>query len=126
MLLIARKGVAASVTFAAPEFDTRQSPKQRRSGELRALPIRRHERSALLGAVARLDLLLRAVLGRRVLDHRVEDAAIGGVVVGDDLPLLAVPLLDAGLVRALVILAGELHWRDHALEAELLDARLGQ
>src|SRR5690554_1708443 len=50
-------------------------------------------RSALLRAVARRDLLLGRVLGRSVLDHRVEDRQVGLVVARDDLPLLAVPLL---------------------------------
>src|SRR5205823_2928243 len=83
-------------------------------------------RSALLGAVARRDLLVRRVLGRLILDHRVEDRQIGLVVAGDGLPLLAVPLLDAGLVRALVILARELDRLHHAFEAQLLDALCGE
>src|SRR5882724_6877974 len=82
--------------------------------------------SALLGAVARRDLLLGGILGRRVLDHRVEDRQVGLVVAGDDLPFLAVPLLDARDVGALVVLAAQLDRGHHALEAKLLDARGGQ
>src|SRR6476469_1212369 len=51
-------------------------------------------RSALLGAVARRDLLLRRVLAGDVLDQRRQDRVVGSVPVGDDLPLLAVPLVD--------------------------------
>ena len=40
-----------------------------------------------------------AYLADCVLDHRVEDRQVGLVVVGDDLPLLAVPLLDAARRR---------------------------
>src|SRR6476620_8384190 len=101
------------------------------SGERESRPACGHtaikpRRSALLGAVARGDLLLGRVLGRLLLDHRVEDRKIGLVVAGDHLPLLAVPLLDARNVGALVVLTAQLDRADHALEAELLDARGGQ
>src|SRR5258707_12686647 len=79
-------------------------------------------RSALLRAVARGDLLLRCVLAGRVLDQRFDDGIVGGEPVGDHLPLLAVPLVDAAETGALVVAAGDLDRSDHALEAELLDA----
>src|SRR5581483_4664742 len=78
--------------------------------------------SALLGAVARRDVLLLGVLLRVLLDHRRQELLVGRVVVGDDLPVLAVPLLDAGLVCALVVMAGELDGLQHAFEAERLQA----
>src|ERR1051325_9172333 len=68
------------------------------------------------GAVARRDLLLGRVLGRGVLDQRLDDRIVGGVPVGDHVPLLAVPLVDTAEPRALVIGARDLDRSDHALE----------
>src|SRR5258707_8452719 len=59
--------------------------------------------SALLGAITRGDLLLQGVLGRGLLNHRIEQRQVGRVEIRDDLPRLTVPLLDAGLIRALMI-----------------------
>src|SRR4051794_19738101 len=61
--------------------------------------IKLNPRSALLGAVARRDLLVGRILGRLFLDHRIEDRQVGLVVARDGLPFLAIPLLHAGLVR---------------------------
>src|SRR4029077_8985949 len=77
-------------------------------------------RSALLRAVARRDLLLGGVLGRRVLDQRRDDGVVGGVPVGDHVPLLAVPLVDAAEAGAFMVGARHLDRSDHTLEAELL------
>src|SRR6266850_138061 len=82
----------------------------------------RRKGSALLRAVARRDLLLGGVLGRRVLDQRRDDGVVGGVPVGNDVPLLAVPLVDAAQSRTFMVGARHLDRSDHALEAELLDA----
>src|SRR5688572_16273278 len=78
--------------------------------------------SAFLRAVARRDLLVRGVLGGRLLDHGIKDRTVSLVVVGDDLPRLAVPLMHAGFVGALMVLARQLDRLQHAFEAELLDA----
>src|SRR5438552_15254968 len=78
---------------------------------------------------------LRAVAGRNafllrvgeggILVHLVEHGAVRPDPVGDELPVRAVPLLDAHVALALVIAAGELH-RDHqALRTQLLDALVG-
>src|SRR6516164_7307051 len=77
---------------------------------------------ALLRAVACGDLLLRRVLLSRRLDQRLDDGVVAGEPVRNDVPLLAVPLVDAAQPRALVVGAGHLERADHALEAELLDA----
>src|SRR5258706_864296 len=45
---------------------------------------RKRRRSALLGAVARRDLLLGGVLGRPVLDQRRDDRVVARVPLGDD------------------------------------------
>ena len=71
-----------------------------------------------------VDLLVGGVLRRHVLDERLGDLLVGGVPVGDDLPLLAVPLLDAAVARAFVVGAGDLDRLQHAFEAQLLDARV--
>src|SRR5260370_42161818 len=83
-------------------------------------------RSALLRAVARDDLLLGGVLLRRGLDQRLQDAVVAGIPVGDDLPLLAVPLVEAAQPRAFVVAARHLDRSDHAFAAELLDSFGGQ
>src|SRR3954447_1163186 len=123
MLFNTRKpdaGTAAGpVEVACAARDKAHSSRKRRRRE------RRHPkqrlRSALLRAVARGDVLLLGVLLGRTLDHRIEDREVRLVVAGDDLPLLAVPLLDAGDIGALMILAAELQRLDHAVEAQLLD-----
>src|SRR5215207_3416365 len=111
MLFTERNGVSV-VTFAAGAADvigrlsSAHWAETKRAAVLAAA--RFQSPSALLGAVAWRDLLVRRVLGRLILDHRIEDRAVRLVIVGDDLPGLAVPLLNAGDVGALVILTGQL------------------
>src|SRR6516164_2842545 len=68
------------------------------------------------------DLLLGRVLCCSLLDHGRDDAVVADVPVGRDLPVLAIPGLDASDARALVVGAGHLDRLQHALEAELLNA----
>src|SRR5215471_20857007 len=66
------------------------------------------------------DLLLGRVLSRGLLDHGRDHAVVASVPVGRDLPVLAIPGLDAPHARTLVVGAGHLDRPQHALEAELL------
>src|SRR5262245_47536342 len=68
------------------------------------------------------DLLLCRVLGCSLLDHGRDHAVVASVPVGRDLPVLAIPGLDASHARTLVVGAGHLDRLQHALEAELLKA----
>src|SRR5205807_3399651 len=68
------------------------------------------------------DLLLGRVFCCSLLDHGRDQAVIAGVPVGRDLPVLAVPGLDACDARALVVGAGHLDRLQHTLESELLEA----
>src|SRR2546422_4612726 len=82
--------------------------------------------SLLLRAVAhRIAELLRFLDGRR-LDLRPDDVAHRRDPVGDDVPLLAVPLLDQHGSAALVVLAGDLDRMREVLHADLLEPLLGQ
>ena len=81
--------------------------------------------SALRGAVARRDAVLRRVGGRRLLDHRAHDIADRLNPVADEVPLLAVPLLEEHRSIAFVVLAGDLDGQDEAAESELREALLG-
>src|SRR6266481_5778362 len=63
------------------------------------------------------DLLLGRVLCRRLLDHGRDHTDVAGVPVGRDLPVLAVPGLDASDARTLVVRARHLDRLQHALEA---------
>src|SRR6516225_1739812 len=82
--------------------------------------------SAFFRTVAGLDLLLRGVLRRDVIDERINEGFVGRVPVGDDLPALAIPLLYAPVARALVVGAGNPDRLQHPLEAELLEACIGE
>ena len=82
----------------------------------------RSSRSVRQQAAGR-DLLLGRVFCRRLLDHGRDHAVVAGVPVGRDLPVLAIPGLDAPHARALVVRAGHLDRLQHALEAELLRRR---
>src|SRR3954447_10789239 len=128
MLFNTRKPDAG--TAAGPVEDAFAARDKAPSSRKRRRRERRHPkqrlRSALLRAVARGDVLLLGVLLGGALHHRIEDREVRLVVAGDDLPLLAVPLLHAGDVRALVVLAAELQRLDHAVEAQLLDAVGGE
>src|SRR5712692_300300 len=68
------------------------------------------------------DLLLGRVLGRGILDHGRYYAVVAGVPIRRDLPVLAVPGLDAAGARAFMVLARYFDGLQHAFEAELLDA----
>src|SRR5262249_49381184 len=77
---------------------------------------------ASVGQASGADLLLRRILGGGVLHHRGDDIFVRLVPVGGDLPVRAVPRLDAACAGALVVRAGHLDRLEDALEAELLDA----
>src|SRR5579885_3181595 len=64
---------------------------------------------ARLRAISGRDALLLRVGEGAVLVHRVQHVAVGLDPVGHELPVLAVPLLDAHVALALVVRAGELH-----------------
>src|SRR5215472_10406368 len=67
------------------------------------------------------ELLFSRVLCRRLLDHGRDHAVVAGVPVGRDLPVLAVPGLNAAQARALVISTGHFDRLQLVLEAELLE-----
>src|SRR2546430_9491303 len=78
----------------------------------------------LLAAVAlRVAELLGLVDGGR-LDLRADDVLHGLDPVRDDVPLLAVPLLDQDRAAALVVLARDLDRVREALHPDLLEALL--
>src|SRR5947207_15989253 len=79
---------------------------------LRAVPLRLAERLARFGG-GRFDLRADDI------PHRLHP-------VGDDVPLLAIPLLDEHGAAALVILAARLHGVREALHAELVQRRIGE
>src|SRR5438093_11954516 len=80
----------------------------------------------LLAAVAlRVAELLGLVHGGR-LDLRAHDVLQGLDPVRDDVPLLAVPLLDQDRTAALVILAAHLDRVREALHPDFLEPLLGQ
>ena len=80
----------------------------REEGAFASRPGVRTVRLLLLGAVARRDALLLRVRGRRLLDDRPHERPVGRDPVGDDVPLLAVPLLEFDGAAALVVRAGHL------------------
>src|ERR671918_2082768 len=80
--------------------------------------------SLLLGAVARGVAELLAFLHRRRLQLGPHHVAHGLDPVGDDAPLLAVPLLDHDRPVALVVLARDLHGAREALHPQLLEPLL--
>src|SRR6266542_7153562 len=77
-----------------------------------------------LGAIARRDAFLLGVGGRGFFDHRAHDRLIRFDPVGDDVPLLAVPLLELDRAASLVIHAGDLDRLQESDGAELLQALL--
>src|SRR5512143_1697120 len=83
-------------------------------------------RLVLFGAVAHRVSELLALLHRGRLELRAHDLPHGLDPVGDDVPLLAVPLLDQDRPAALVILAGHLHRVGEALEPDLVQPGLGE
>src|SRR5262245_27459988 len=80
----------------------------------------------LFRAVAHRVAELLRLLDRRGLDLGPDDVAHRRDPVGDDVPLLAVPLLDQHRPAALVVLAGDLDRMREALHADLLEPLLGQ
>src|SRR5450755_2145138 len=84
------------------------------------------DRSTLLAAIARRNLLLGAVFRGALLDHLAHQVAIAGHVRREGLETLAVPFLELDHAGSLVIEAARLDRREHARGAELLDARLRQ
>src|SRR5579859_5852834 len=79
-------------------------------------------RLRLVAAVARRDVLLLGVFQCRFLVHRIEQIVMRLDPVGGELPMLAVPLLDADEPVAAMVLARELDRRDQPLGAKLGDA----
>src|SRR6185503_11322289 len=112
---------SASATARSPAdsagagFDTRPLPSpivsafrlliRPRAGRARRPP---DGADALLAVFPRLDLAFGRELRRRLFDHRADHVAHRRDPVGDDLPGLAVPLLDQDRAVALVIGAGDL------------------
>src|SRR5215813_13926216 len=93
----------------------------RNAGEGGPARQRRAWRSARLRAgVGGQVLLLRIFLGR-FDDHRPDHLLVGVDPVGDEFPLLAVPLVYPGAGNARVVLAGHFERRQQALEAELVE-----
>src|SRR5713226_4488180 len=80
----------------------------------------------LFRAVALRVVELLALLDGGRLDLRAHHVTHGLDPLGDDLPLLAVPLLDEHGAVALVVLAGDLDRPREALHAELVEPLLGQ
>src|SRR5712692_897111 len=80
-------------------------------------------RLLLLRAVPLRVVQLLAFLGRRRFDLRADDVTHRLHPVGNDVPFLAVPLLDEHGAVALVVLAGRLHRVGEALHAELVQRR---
>src|ERR1051325_11548045 len=75
-----------------------------------------------VGEAADRELLVGRVLGRGLLDQRLDHVVVRGVPVRRDAPVLAVPGPDAAGAGALVVGAAHLDRLEHAVEAELLDA----
>src|SRR5262245_24447091 len=79
-----------------------------------------------LAAVALRVLELLAFLGSGRLHLRADDLPHRRDPVGDERPLVAVPLLHANRAAALVVLARHLHRVREALHSELLEALVGE
>src|SRR5262245_44537826 len=83
-------------------------------------------RLVLLRAVPRAVAELLALLDRGRLQLRAHHLAHRLDPLGDDVPLLAVPLLDQHGTVTLVVLAGDLHRVREPLQPDLVQARLGE
>src|SRR6516165_956579 len=75
-----------------------------------------------LSAIARSDALLLGVGERRLLVYFGEHVAVRLDPVGNELPVLAVPLLDADTAVAFVVRAGELDRHHQPIGAQLGNA----
>src|SRR6516165_5001031 len=82
------------------------------------------ERASARAAIARSDVLFLRVGGRRLLDHRTHELAIGLDPVGDNLPLVAVPLQELDRAASLMVGAGDLERLHETGCTELLEPRL--
>src|SRR6267378_2311024 len=80
----------------------------------------------LLAAVALRVAELLGLVGSGQFDLRAQHVLHGLDPVRDDVPLLAVPLLDQDGAAALVVLAGDLDRVRETLHADLIEALLGQ
>src|SRR5205085_8224851 len=74
----------------------------------------------------RRDLLFRRISRRRLLDHGRDHGVVAGVPVGRDLPVLAVPGLNATAARAFVVFARHLDRPQFTFEAQLLEPISGE
>src|SRR5438132_14355161 len=78
--------------------------------------------SHLLRAVARRDAFLLGIGEGGFLVHIGQHLAVGLDPVGDEFPVLAVPLLNADLAVALVVLAGQMDRHHQPVVMQCLDA----
>src|ERR687897_80744 len=79
-----------------------------------------------LRAIALCVAELLALFRRGRFDLRPHDVAHGRDEIRDDVPLLAIPLLDEHGAVALVILARHLHGMREPLHPDLLESLVGQ
>src|SRR5258708_20708294 len=84
----------------------------------------RHSCSEVLAAIARRNSLFFGIRVRRFLDDRAQQCAIRLNPAANDLPLLAVPLLEAYGAAALVIGARQFQRLNEAVRAQLLQTRV--
>src|SRR5438128_11174099 len=92
----------------------------------RAVPVPALTSLLLLAAVALAIAELAALFDGGRLDLRAHDVLHGLDPVRDDIPLLAVPLLDQDRAAALVVLARDLDRMREALHPDLVEALLGE
>src|SRR5690349_8219551 len=90
---------------------------------LRSLMVLRSSGSTV-GGVASVQLLLGRVFLACRLDHRLDDLLVGLVPVGADVPLGAVPRLDARPARTHVVVARGADRPQHTREAERVELLL--
>src|ERR1700747_885473 len=100
-----------------------------RSAPASVISASRNEAGALaphfLRAVARGDALLLRIGERRLVVHFGQHCAIRLDPVGDEFPMLAVPLLDANFAVALVVGAGARNRHHQPVGAQRGDALRG-
>src|SRR3954451_19060906 len=66
--------------------------------------------------------LLSSVFLRCSLHHGADNLLIGGDPVGEEIPGLAVPLVNPCLARTCMILTGHLDWEEQSLEPEFFQS----